>query len=160
MLNPTNKEAIPNRGERCKAVNEGAWIRVRDGNRWFVDEHADWIKREPNALQAGLPKSVWETIAPIRNDYIGENRKKILLAVMGAGFIRMRGHDTVIVFEFTVTTAKALQACKRILEEVAGEFSRLRFNSLTDVKSVELLYRDYVQHIDSDVDWLLKPKLI
>jgi len=131
-------------------MNEGAWIRAEDGEFWIIDEHADWMKNRDNADKAGLPESVSELIAPIRNDYSGENRKRILLAVMDAGFIRFRGHESVFVFEFTVPIPDALRSCRKFLEHVAGEWSRLRFNDVSRGKSVEFHYGDYEQKIDDE----------
>jgi hypothetical protein len=137
-------------------LREGAWINARTGEWRFIDEHADWAKRPGNLASIGLPDSVREAISGIPNDYGGENRKRILLAVMAAGGIRLRGHGDWAAIEFTVDTASALQACRDVLRRIAGEFTLCRFNNLAKGESLELFYRDYEEHIDSDIDWILR----
>ena len=137
-------------------IREGAWIRVSDGAYWFIDEHADWIKRLANAEMVGLPNPVWAEIAAIPNDYAGENRKRILLQVMAAGFVRLRGHGTTIVLEFTGETRPAISACRTVLHQLAGPYTRCRFNNLTTRQSWELNYQDYAQHVASQIDRVLE----
>ncbi len=137
-------------------IREGAWIRISDGAYWFVDEHSDWIKRPANAKRAGLPESVWSEIANIPNDYIGESRERILLTVMAAGFIRVRGHGTVVVMEFVGEIQQVLWACRTLLAELAGPYTRCRFNHLATRQSWELNYRDYAQYMATDMARLLE----
>src|SRR5208282_2757149 len=124
-------------------MHEGAWINANTGQWAFIDEHANWAKRPGNLVGIGLPSSVWDEIHITPNDYGGENRKRILLTVMAAGGIRMRGHGNVVVFEFTIGTKQALDACKDILSTIGGDFLLCRFNNLTSGECLELLYRDY-----------------
>src|SRR5690242_6651777 len=114
------------------------------------------MKRRENAQKVGLPESVWQEVSAIPNDYSGANRRRILLAVMAAGFIRMRGHGTLLAFEFTAATADALRACSAVLREIAGPFLRCRFNNLQSNESLELTYSEYEQHIENDVEWILR----
>ena len=79
-------------------------VNAHTGKWGFIPEHADWAKREGNLQSLGMPTSVWESIRDIPNDYGGESRKSILVAVTAAGGVRMRGHRDVVVFEFTVDT--------------------------------------------------------
>lgn len=125
-------------------IREGAWIRVSDGAFWWIDEHANWIKRRENADAVGLPELVWQHIADIPNDYGGENRKRILLVVMSEGFIRMRGHGDAVVFEFTADSETALRACRAVLGQIAGPLLRCRFNNVKSKESLEFSYEEYV----------------
>lgn len=137
-------------------LREGAWINARTGQWSFIDEHADWAKRPGNLASIGLPDAVREAISDIPNDYDGENRKKILLAVMASGGIRLRGHGDWVAIEFTIDTASALLACRDVLRNIAGEFTLCRFNNLSKGESLEVLYRDYEQHIERDIKWILR----
>jgi hypothetical protein len=129
-------------------LRQGAWVNAADGRFAYVDEHANWAKRPGNLQSLGMPPSVWESIRDIPSDYGGENRKRILLAVMGAGGIRMRGHGDVVVFEFTVDAKVALPACRDVLRQIAGELTLCRFNNLTTTQTVEVSYADYVAQVE------------
>jgi hypothetical protein len=104
-------------------LTQGAWINAHTGKWTFIPEHADWAKRPANLESLGLPTSVWDSIRDIPNDYGGHKREAILLKVMAAGGIRMRGHGDVVVFEFTVDSKVALPTCRDVLREIAGELS-------------------------------------
>ena len=125
-------------------LRQGAWINAHTGKWAFIPEHADWAKHPGNLESLGLPTSVWETIRDVPNDYGGENRKRILLAVMAAGGIRMRGHGDVVVFEFTCDLEVAIPACRDVLREIAGKLTFCRFTNLTTNETVEVFYADYV----------------
>ena len=71
-------------------LRQGAWINAADGRFDYIDEHANWAKRPGNLAGIGIANGTWEAICDIPNDYGGESRKNILLAVMAAGGIRMR----------------------------------------------------------------------
>jgi hypothetical protein len=133
-------------------LSAGAWINAADGHFAYVDEHADWVKRPGNLERIGLPASVWETIRNIPNDYGGENRKSILMIVMAAGGIRMRGHGDFVTFEFMCDPKVALPACRGVLAQIAGPLTRCRFNSLGTNETVEVFYADYVRQMDNDVN--------
>ncbi len=137
-------------------MREGAWIRARDGQFWWLDEHADWMKRADNARKAGLSEVVYESIDAIPNDYSGPRREKILRAVMADGYIRMRGRGDVLVFEFAAQWRPALLACRGILEAIGGEFLVCRFHNLLAKEWLEVVYRDYAQAIAADLEELLR----
>jgi hypothetical protein len=99
-------------------MKDGFWINIATGRHERITEHCDWIKVRQNAEKIGLPKSVYEQIKDIPNDYSGARREKILRAVMGAGFIRVRGHGAWIAIEFTAPTKDAVIACRRLLQQV------------------------------------------
>ena len=130
-------------------LRQGAWINAHNGKWAFIPEHADWAKGEGNLESLGLPTSVWETIRNIPNDYGRENRKNILLAVMAAGGIRMRGHGDVVVFEFTVDAKAALPACRGVLTQIAGDLTWCRFNNLSTSETVEVFYADFISTLES-----------
>jgi hypothetical protein len=137
-------------------MREGAWIRMRDGEFWWVDEHADWVKRAENAREVGLSETVCESIAAIRNDYSGPRREAILRAVMADGFIRMRGRGDVVVFEFSADWSAALLACRKVLRAIGGEFLVCRFHNLLLQEWLEVVYPDYAQAIEADIDTILR----
>jgi hypothetical protein len=125
-------------------LRQGAWINANTGQWSYIDEHVNWAKRPGNLESIGLPTSVWKIIRVIPNDYGGDNRKAILLTVMDAGGIRMRGHGDVVVFEFTCDSKLALTACRGVLRQIAGDLTRCRFNNLITNETVEVFYTDYV----------------
>ena len=137
-------------------LREGAWINAKTGWWSFIDEHSDWAKRPGNLVSIGLPDSVWDAIRDTPNDYGGPNRKRILLTVMAAGGIRLRGHGDWVAIEFTVPTDTALRACRDVLKKIAGGFTLCRFSNLETGKSLEVCYRDYEQHVGTDIDWILR----
>jgi hypothetical protein len=104
----------------------------------------------------GLPDTVREAIEHVENDYFGESRKRILLTVMAAGGVRLRGHGDWVTIEFTCDTTSALLACQEVLRQLAGEYTLLRFNSLSKGESLEVFYGDYVQHVEKDIQRILK----
>lgn len=136
-------------------LRQGAWINAYSGQFAWIDEHANWAQRPGSLASIGLPDSVREAIADIPNDYSGPRRKQILMTVMAAGGIRMRGHGDVLVFEFTAAAAAALAACRGVLRELAGSFTRCRFNNLSTNEKAEVFYRDYLRHIENgtDLEW-------
>jgi hypothetical protein len=123
-------------------MKEGAWINVATGRYEWITEHCDWMKNSMNAKKIGLPDNVFETIKDMPNDYQGPKRKQILLTIMDAGFIRLRGHGSYIAIEFTVSTKKALSACEPLLKQVCGPLTLLRFNNLSTNENVEATYRE------------------
>jgi hypothetical protein len=137
-------------------IKQGAWIRVSDGAFWLIDEHADWVKREANAAEIGLSPVVWKSIATIPNDYGGENRKQILLTVMAAGFVRMRGHGDVVVFEFTSSTPDVLRACRAVLAAIAGPLTSCRFQNLASREVLVVNYADFERDVGEDLSNLLE----
>jgi hypothetical protein len=136
-------------------LRDGAWVNGADGRFAFIDEHANWAKRPGNLVSIGLADSAWEAIRDIPNDYGGESRKSIVLAVMAVGGIRMRGHQDFITFEFTVDWLAALRACRNILRDIAGEYTPCRFNNLATSESLEVFYGDFAKHIEADIEWML-----
>jgi hypothetical protein len=139
-----------------RGLTEGAWVNAQTGEWSFIDEHSDWAKRPGNLMTIGLPDTVRETIRNVENDYFGENRKRILLAVMNAGGVRLRGHGDWVAIEFTTDTTSALLACRDVLRTIAGEYTLLRFNNLAKAESLEVFHGDYEAHIEQDIRWLLK----
>ena len=136
-------------------MREGAWIRIQDGQFWFIDEHSDWIKRAGNAREVGLSEAVYQTISAISNDYSGPRRETILRAVMADGYIRMRGRGDVLVFEFSAEWRPALRACRGVLRAIGGELLVCRFHNLLHQEWLEVVYRDYAAAIEGDLGTIL-----
>ena len=137
-------------------MRDGAWVRILDGEFWWIDEHADWMKRPEKACKVGLTDTVYESIASISNDYSGPRREVILRAVMADGFMRMRGRGDVLVFEFSAEWRPALLACRGVLEAIGGEFLLCRFHNLLHQEWLEVVYREYAAAIEGDLEELLR----
>ena len=136
-------------------MREGAWVRIEDGEFWWIDEHSDWMKRADNAREVGLSETAYQTISAISNDYSGPRRETILRAVMADGYIRMRGRGDVLVFEFSAEWRPALLACRGVLRAIGGEFLVCRFHNLLAREWLEVVYRDYAAAIDADLEAIL-----
>jgi hypothetical protein len=129
-------------------LHQGAWINAADGRFAYVDEHANWAKRPGNLAGIGIANGAWEAVRDIPNDYGGESRKTILLIVMAAGGIRLRGHGDFVTFEFTCDLKVALPACRDVLRQIAGNFTRCKFNNLSTDETVEVSYDNYVNQME------------
>jgi hypothetical protein len=139
-------------------MREGAWLRISDGRWWWIDEHADWIKRPQNAEAVGLPASVFAAISGIPNDYSGPNRTRIVLAAMSAGYIRMRGHGNILVFESTTALEEQLMASRKFMDAVCGEQTLCRFHDLTLNEGVQFRYEELIATPTADINKLLARK--
>jgi hypothetical protein len=124
-------------------MREGAWINIKTGKFEWITEHCDWIKVHGNAQKIGLPEEVFEQIKDMPNDHSGPKRERILRTVMGAGFIRVRGHGSWIAIEFTALTEEASRACQDFLGQVCGPYSVLRFDNVGTNESLELTYQEF-----------------
>ena len=134
-------------------MKEGAWVNIATGKFEWITEHCDWIKLPQNASKIGLPESVFQQIKDLPNDYNGPKRETILRAVMGAGFVRVRGHGSYIAIEFTAPTETVLRACRNFLRQVCGPLTVLRFNSLGGSKNetIELTYEQFEKRMKKDI---------
>ena len=93
-------------------MREGFWIRIKDGKVFEVDDHAG------DFMYGDLPKKM--RLNELYKDLVekgiepegktGKNRRKIVLAIMNKGFIRVRGHGNYVTFEFTGSAGKTLDA--------------------------------------------------
>jgi Integrase core domain len=124
-------------------MREGAWINIKTGKFEWITEHCDWIKVHGNAQKIGLPEEVFERIKDMPNDHSGPKRERILHTVMGAAFIRVRGHGSWIAIKFTAVTEDASRACRDFLGQVCGPYSVLRFNNVGTNESLELTYQEF-----------------
>lgn len=122
-------------------MREGAWIEVNSGRYVWIDEHASWMQR--HGREFGLPQEVREAICSIPNDFAGEGRERILLAVMHCGYIRMRAHGVQVSFEFTCSIEEALRACQSVLAAIAGPQLLCRFVDLNKRQFLRAEYREF-----------------
>jgi len=127
-------------------MKEGYWVTL-SGRAEFVQEHCNAMQNPDFARKIGLPDSVFEIIKEIPNDYQGPKRQQILRLVIDAGFIRLRGHGQWIAIEFTVSTEAALRACRKLLDQVCGPFTVLRFNNLQTSETAEMTYQEFEQRM-------------
>ncbi len=129
-------------------MKEGAWIEASSGHYVWIDEHASWMQR--HGREFGLPKSVWETICSIPNDFAREGRERILRIVIDCGFIRMRGHGVQVTFEFSCSIEDTLRACQPILAAIAGPRLLCRFVDLQRRQFLEVEYADFSELLSAD----------
>lgn len=134
-------------------MNDGAWININTGKFEWISEHACWIKQKANADKIGLPESVFEKIQPL-NSF--KDRKEILLAVMNAGFLRMRGHGSMWAFEFTYPTMDALWACYQFIMDYAGDYTTCRFSNLRTNEQIEMRSGELKQKMQDDPETVMR----
>jgi hypothetical protein len=123
-------------------MHEGAWINTQTGAWSWVTEHASWIQKPENAQSIGLPVGAYSRLAAIPWDFNGPGREAILLTVMNAGFIRMRGHGAVVTFEFTIPLETAIQAVAPFMAQHFGPMTGCRFNDLHTGRSFGANYEE------------------
>jgi hypothetical protein len=128
-------------------MREGAWIEMNSGRYVWIDEHASWMQRY--GREFGLPVEVWQAIRLIPNDFAGEGRERILLAVMHCGYIRMRAHGVQVSFEFTCSIEEALRACQPVLAAIAGPQLLCHFVDLNERQFLQVEYRDFAELLAS-----------
>ena len=117
------------------ASDPGFWLNPETGVYVSAYEHAAEIRKQATAKKLGLSDKVFKYINSL-HWADEENRRKILLAAMGDGLIRVRRHGTAWTFEFTGRTENALWAVYLFLKktEWAGPYSSI---TVSNVKSGE-----------------------
>jgi hypothetical protein len=124
-------------------VKEGAWLRADTGDWRWIDEHADWIRRIPCALMAGLGEEAARRIAAMpRTRANGPEREAILLAAMAQGLIRFRGHGAEVTFETTLPLAEAVHAVRRFMAEQFGAYNLVRIHRLPQGPCIAVPYHE------------------
>ena len=111
-------------------MKEGYWINARTGEKWRVQEHATFAKSQQGADAMGLPQRVRDEIEPLKLDYNGPDREKIVVAVCKAGFVRMRGHGSAWAFEFWGDAGHALWSIQQFTAVWGGPFTGMLVNNL------------------------------
>jgi hypothetical protein len=91
----------------------------------------------------GLPEAVIAKLVQMPWDFNGDGRWAILLAAMGGGLLRARGHGSSITFEFTVPNQEAIQAAVPFLTDVAGPHTFCSFTNLETQGSVGFNWKDH-----------------
>ena len=136
-------------------AREGYWLNVKTGKAVEITEHCRWIQVEKNARKLRLPKSVYNEIASMdcRRD-----RVKILMAVMRAGFVRVRGHGNSITFEFTERSERALWAIYMFLEDegVAGPFANIYIANVRTKENMNIQYGRFKDWMNEDPEKVLR----
>jgi len=128
---------------------EGYWLNAKNGKYKKVFEHADFLKDPKNAKKVGLsPRFVKQ----IKDMDWQKDRPEILILAMNEGLVRIRGHGSLIAFEFTYDTRKTLHAVEDFLDKVflAGPMSTLRFNNLRTHESIDISYNDFIDYMMED----------
>lgn len=123
-------------------MREGAWINAKTGDYVWVDDHARWLRRNPDqAARLGLPADVLVELGQIGWDLTPLAERVIALhKAMEAGFIRARGHGAYVTFEFTIPWDQAVRGAWRFMSENCGPTMTCRFNSLNTNQTIEFLY--------------------
>lgn len=113
-------------------MKEGFWIH-RDSHAWWqVHEHALFAKSKEGADRMCLPPEVREEIAHLNPDFSGPGREAIVIAVMKAGYIRLRGYGDRYSFEFVGNPALSIEAIYKYLWSNAGPGTFISIHDLQD----------------------------
>lgn len=139
-------------------MREGAWINAKTGDYVWIDDHARWLRRNPDqAAQLGFPGDVLKELGEIGWDITPlAERVIVLYKAMDGGFIRARGHGAYITFEFTIPWADAVHGAQRFMAENLGPSMTCRFNSLTTNRTIEFTYGHVADRLgEADLTFLL-----
>ena len=137
-------------------MKEGYWIQPATGKTWEVAEHCSFAKSEAGANAMGLPDKVRQEIASKTCDFNGPDREAVVIAVMKAGYMRMRGHGSQYSFEFWGNTVDNLWAVLAFCERNAGPFTWLVVNNLKTNEQFASQYKDFEERMKRDTDEVLR----
>lgn len=144
-------------------MKEGFWIDCRSGKRWQAYEHCRFAKSPEGAAAMGLPEAVQQAIAPISCDYLRTDgnpgqtdREQVVIEVMKAGYIRMRGHGAQFSFEFWGNTRGSLWAILQFCQDMAGPYTWVVINNLKSNEQYASSFQDFEQRMKQDEDEVLR----
>jgi hypothetical protein len=138
---------------------EGFWISKDTGQYWPVHEHCLFAKSPEGATAMGLPEHVREMIATLSCDYqrntndtstSAMGREQVVIAVLKAGYIRMRGHGAQFSFEFWGDTSKTLWVIYEFCQNMAGPFTWVVINNLKSNEQFAANFEDFAKRMKSD----------
>lgn len=140
-------------------MREGAWINAKTGEYVWVDDHARWLRRNPDqAAKLGLPAEVIAELGEIGWDLTPlAERVIVLYKAMEAGLIRARGHGVYLTLEHTIPWDQAVRGAQRFMSENCGPLMTCRFNSLNKNRTIEFLYGHYSTRLGETNLGFLKP---
>jgi hypothetical protein len=139
------------------AMNQGYWIQKATGKTWEVHEHCEFAKSPAGAAAMGLPEQVQQAIAPLNcQGGFGPERNEICIAVMKAGFIRMRGHGHQYSFEFWGDTRESLWAILEFCNNMAGPYTWMVINNLKSNEQYASNFEDFQKRMKEDEDEVLR----
>ena len=130
-------------------MNEGAWI-TSSGQYIWVFDHAWWIRRPQNARLVGLPEPIRQRLAEMDRSWGRSTRRDVLLEVMTAGLIRVRGHGVWTTFEARIPIPQMISTGATFMAANFGPLMGCRFNDLETGASWEGLYRDLAEALGSE----------
>lgn len=116
-------------------MNEGFWLRSRDGKVFPIIDHAgDFYNDSQLAKKMGLlplqKELIKKGIKPEGAE--GKNRTKVVLEIMKNGYIRARGHGAYVTFEFTDYPSEVLDAIYDFGKDEFGAFTNLNIVHLNE----------------------------
>lgn len=137
-------------------MKEGFWIQRSTGRYWEVYEHCRFAKSPEGAAAMGLPEEVQKAIEPMGCDYLDgtdpkqTERAQVVIEVMKAGYIRMRGHGSQFTFEFWGDTFSSLQAIQQFCDQMAGPFTWIVINNLKSNEQYASSFQDFDKSMNED----------
>ena len=113
------------------ARGEGYWLNPKTNQHWEVHEHCMHVKDPRKAQEMGIPAHVLQEIAPLHCDFNGAGREAIVVAVMKAGYIRVRRHGAQTTCEFWGNTKENMWASYMFVDNyIGGDFNYVVINNL------------------------------
>ena len=131
-------------------MNEGFWIQKATGKYWKVPEHCVFAKSPAGADAMGLPEAVRQKIEAYTCDFSGPGREQILIEIMKAGYIRMRGHGSQYSFEFYGDTLNTLWVIDQFCADMAGPFTWLTINNLKSNEQFSSNFQEFHERMQRD----------
>lgn len=95
---------------------DGFWINWETGRVFPIDEHQRWMRRENNAALLGVPEGVIRQfpVFPYENGDAEARKRFLMFLFANAPVMRVRGHDTMVTFEFAAPVAAAPQVLRAV----------------------------------------------
>ena len=139
-------------------MKEGYWINPKTGQKWEVQEHCIFAKSPAGAAAMGLPPRVQEEIKGLSCDYTdgSKEREGVVIAVMKAGFMRMRGHGMQYSFEFWGNTRDNLWAVLAFCQQMAGPYTHIVINNLKSNEQFAANFQDFEARMKRDEEEVLR----
>ena len=144
-------------------MSEGYWLNARTRKAYNIHDHAmDFMESPSLSNKMGISNVYKDAkekeLKPTRDN---EDRRKVVIMVMNAGYIRVRQHGTMWAFEFTERAGESLDAIREFGDKYLGDFSNMQINQLSsNGKSVKdkntMNYQEFKKRYDEDKGLILR----
>lgn len=134
------------------SAGKGFWLNSRTDKFFEVIDHALALQSK-DVKKYGLPSTAVKRIGEIVKKKLtpDEKRKRLLLAAMDKGFIRVRQRKAMTTLEFTAPISKALPAIFTFMNtsKLHQHQSNLRLTNLKENVMVDISWKEFKNKIES-----------